>query len=131
MKIFKESQTKYEGSSFLLPTLGRGGARATINNDSPSASKKFLTKPRSRREKRKESLSVIPTNEFFSPYGRQLKACLVENLFSFGVSVRIFFKSGEGGIRTHDPLSRIYALQAYALNHSATSPLFSYATIYL
>ena len=30
---------------------------------------------------------------------------------------------GEGGIRTHDTVSRIHAFQACALSHSATSPL--------
>ena len=29
---------------------------------------------------------------------------------------------GERGIRTLDTVSRIYAFQAYAFNHSATSP---------
>src|SRR5690242_7701251 len=29
---------------------------------------------------------------------------------------------GEGGIRTHDTVSRIHAFQACALSHSATSP---------
>jgi hypothetical protein len=32
---------------------------------------------------------------------------------------------GEGGIRTHDTVSRIHAFQACALSHSATSPLKS------
>ena len=47
MKFTIKCQTK-SGRSFLLPAHGRGGARATIDNDSPSASEKILAKPRSR-----------------------------------------------------------------------------------
>src|SRR6516164_8088237 len=35
---------------------------------------------------------------------------------------------GEGGIRTHDTVSRIHAFQACALSHSATSPLWKKST---
>jgi hypothetical protein len=39
MKFIIKCQTK-SGSSFLLPTHGKGGAGVTINNDSSSASEK-------------------------------------------------------------------------------------------
>jgi hypothetical protein len=35
---------------------------------------------------------------------------------------------GEGGIRTHDTVSRIHAFQACALSHSATSPQWKNST---
>ena len=47
------------GSSFLLPAHGRAGARATINNNSPSAFEKILAKPRSKRAKRKGGLGEM------------------------------------------------------------------------
>jgi len=47
------------GSSFSLPAHGRTGVRATINNNSPSASEKILAKPRSRWAKRKGGLGEM------------------------------------------------------------------------
>ena len=35
---------------------------------------------------------------------------------------------GEGGIRTPEDLSALYAFQAYAFGHSATSPGYPYYT---
>ena len=49
----------YQGSSFLLPAHGKGRARVTINNNSPSPSEKFLAKPKSRRAKRKGGLGEM------------------------------------------------------------------------
>jgi len=49
----------YQGSYFLLPAHGRAGARATINNNSPSPSEKFLAKPNSRRAKRTGGLGEM------------------------------------------------------------------------
>ena len=49
-----------KGSSFSLPAHGKGGARATINNNnSPSPSEKFLAKPKNRRAKRKGGLGEM------------------------------------------------------------------------
>jgi hypothetical protein len=50
---FSQIKNPKIGSSFLLPTHGKGGARATINNNSLSPSEKILAKPKSRRAKRK------------------------------------------------------------------------------
>ena len=53
LNYFNNVKGNHQGSSFLLPAHGTGGARATINNYSPSSSEKFLAKPESRRAKRK------------------------------------------------------------------------------
>ena len=58
MKFIIKCQTK-SGSSFLLPAHGKSGARATISNDSPSASEKIVSKPRSMRAKRKRGLGKM------------------------------------------------------------------------
>jgi len=49
----------FKGSSLLSPAHGEGWSRATINNDSPSASEKILAKPKSRRAKRKGGLGEM------------------------------------------------------------------------
>jgi len=49
----KKVKINHQGSSLLSPAHGKGGARTTINNDSPSASEKILARPRSRRAKEK------------------------------------------------------------------------------
>ena len=36
---------EFQGSSFLLPAHGKGGAKATINNNSPSPSEKNRPRP--------------------------------------------------------------------------------------
>ena len=56
---FLNKVNKNQGSSYLLRAHGKGGARATINNDSPSASEKILAKPRSGWTKRKGGLGEM------------------------------------------------------------------------
>ncbi len=67
MKFVIKSQTKL-GSSLLLPAHGKGGARATMKNISPSPSENFLAKPKNRRAKRKEGLEGV---DFCSSLVRQ------------------------------------------------------------
>ena len=62
--FLEKVKLKHQGSSSLLPAHGKGGARATINNNSPSPSEEFLTK---RKSKRAETLGGIIQNPSQSP----------------------------------------------------------------
>ena len=118
--FLEKVKLKHQGSSSLLPAHGKGGARATINNNSPSPSEKFLAKPKNRRAKRKGGLGemnfcppVVPQsgtgggkrfrNSALAEYqNRKIFVSLNEKKFCAGAIKKIFrkffcFASAKGG----------------------------------